>query len=40
MMRVFEVGAASYFRAIRVFCDATEAEAWLTSMQAGENPGH
>ena len=38
MMRVFEVVAASYFRAIRVFRDAAEAEAWLVSMQAGENP--
>lgn len=40
MMRVFEVVAAPYFRAIRVFRQAAEAQAWLVSMQAGEDRGH
>jgi hypothetical protein len=31
MMRIFEVAAASYFREIRVFRAAAEAQAWLAS---------
>jgi hypothetical protein len=37
MMRVFEVIAASYFRAIRVFRDAAEAQAWLDSLQTAKD---
>ncbi len=33
MMRMFEVFASRYFRAIRVFREATEAELWLASPQ-------
>ena len=37
MMRVFEVIAASYFHAIRVFRDAAEAQAWLDSLQTAKD---
>ena len=37
MMRMFEVLASRYFRAIRVFRDIGEAKAWLTSPV---DPGH
>jgi hypothetical protein len=39
MMRMFEVSAGSYFRAIRVFRVATEAQAWLVSQQSAEHHG-
>ena len=38
MMRMFEVAAEPYFRAIRVFRDAAEAQAWLDSLQTAEDP--
>jgi hypothetical protein len=39
MMRMFEVLASRYFRAIRVFRDAGEAEAWLASpLDPGVHP--
>ena len=34
MMRIFEVFAGPYFRAIRVFRESGEAEKWLASQQA------
>jgi hypothetical protein len=40
MMRVFEVFAGKYFRAIRVFRHAPEADAWLTNQRAGQEDGH
>jgi len=36
MMRMFEVFAARYFRAIRVFRDLNAAETWLVSAQDGQ----
>ncbi len=38
MMRVFEVFAGRYFRAIRVFRTMAEAEAWLVAQQTGVDP--
>jgi hypothetical protein len=35
MMRMFEVFAGKYFRAIRVFRDLTAAETWLVSPETG-----
>lgn len=35
MMRMFEVIAAPYFKAIRVFRGKTEAEAWLSAQSSG-----
>jgi hypothetical protein len=40
MMRVFEVRASQYFRAIRVFRDTAAAEAWLASQPAPSEPEH
>jgi hypothetical protein len=34
MLRMFEVMAQDYFRVIRVFREATEAEAWLVSQRS------
>lgn len=39
MMRIFEIAAGSYFRAIRVFRTATEAEKWVASQTAVEDAG-
>jgi len=39
MMRVFEVFAGQYFRAIRVFHGSAEAEAWLASQRAAVDTG-
>jgi hypothetical protein len=39
MMRIFEVVAGPYFRAIRVFRGAAEAQAWLVSQQTAQDPG-
>jgi len=39
MMRVFEVFAGQYFRAIRVFRDSAEAERWLTAQRAALTAG-
>jgi hypothetical protein len=39
MMRIFEVVAGPYFRAIRVFRGAAEAQAWLVSRQTAQDPG-
>jgi hypothetical protein len=39
MMRIFEVVAGPYFRAIRVFREAAEAQAWLVSRQTAQDPG-
>jgi hypothetical protein len=38
VMRMFEVAAARYFRAIRVFRRADEAQAWLGSGGTTEDP--
>jgi len=38
MMRVFEVSAGPYFRAIKVFRVAAEAEAWLALRPTIEDP--
>jgi hypothetical protein len=38
MMRMFEAFASPYFREMRVFRAAEEAEAWLASEQAGLDP--
>jgi len=40
VMRMFEVLAGKYFRAIRVFRDQAEAEAWLGAQRAGQADGH
>lgn len=40
MMRIFEVFTGRYFRAIRVFRGATEAEAWLAAQRAAQDTGH
>ena len=37
MMRVFEVAAQPYFRAIRVFRGAVEAQEWLDSQQTARD---
>ncbi|MGO9087420.1 MAG: hypothetical protein ACLP6G_02885 [Terriglobales bacterium] len=37
MMRIFEVFAGRYFRAIQVFRGETEAEAWLAGERAGQD---
>ena len=37
MMRIFEIAAGSYFRAIRVFRTPAEAEKWMSSQAAGED---
>jgi hypothetical protein len=39
MMRVFAVVAGPYFRAIRVFRGADEAQAWLVSQKTAEDAG-
>jgi hypothetical protein len=39
MMRVFEVYASPYFRAIRVFRESAEAEAWLASQRVARDAG-
>ena len=39
MMRIFEVFAARYFRAIRVFRELAEAEQWLHSQRSVETAG-
>jgi hypothetical protein len=38
VMRMFEIPAGPYFRAMRVFRRADQAEAWLLSGGATENP--
>ena len=38
MMRMFEIPAGPYFRAIRVFRGDAEAQAWLGSQRAAEGP--
>ena len=40
MMRIFEVFAAKYFRAIRVFRRTADAEGWLAEQRAGQDAGH
>ena len=37
MMRIFEVFAGRFFRAIRVFRNASEAEEWLAGQRASQN---
>jgi hypothetical protein len=37
MMRVFEIAAGSYFRAIRVFRTSAEAEKWMSSQATAED---
>lgn len=39
MMRVFEAHAVPYFRVVRVFRKADDAEAWLTMQRAARNSG-
>jgi hypothetical protein len=40
MMRIFEIAAGSYFRAIRVFRTPAEAEKWMSSQATGgDAPG-
>jgi len=39
MMRIFEVFAGRYFRAIHVFREAPEAETWLTGQRARQDAG-
>jgi hypothetical protein len=39
MMRIFEIAAGSYFRAIRVFRTAADAEKWMSSQATGEDAG-
>ena len=39
MMRMFEVAAEPYFRAIRVFRGALDAQAWLVSQPMDEDSG-
>jgi hypothetical protein len=36
MMRIFEIAAGSYFRAIRVFRTSAEAEKWMSSHAAAD----
>jgi hypothetical protein len=37
MMRMFEVSVGRYFRAVRVFRGAAEAQAWLVSQKSAED---
>ncbi|HTT24194.1 MAG TPA: hypothetical protein VMG82_35045 [Candidatus Sulfotelmatobacter sp.] len=38
MMRMFEVHAAKYFKAVRVFRNPADTEKWLDSYQVGDGP--